>query len=414
MNEEMLDIEENELRLVSIEQAFSDVETLIRKERMLSEIDDLGVYAEQVSPLSKNALALVSHGTNLQIGIESVRTSLSSLYQKVLDALAKAWDYLILYTDTAYAQTTALLNRISNMTDNAKDRLSGKPTGATINVGNSLGTLTYEYKKLNGKDFLGKLKEFSTASEKVMIDHVVEVMVMSRHITPLIESMVSVDTSDADVLTDVKNDAKMVARFGNEVTENVVQMRGEDLGSSRPDLLSNNHHSSVKQVATLLGNKSIYAKYGNVDKASLRSEGVPFFNALQTVFSTTLTLENSDTSKELPKDTTLETLSPDDVIMVMEALEDIIEVVRKFKVRYDKDMKVMRKNYQKLRNKANVNARSGDNTEINLYLRRVAMAANGLTRWTYDPFIPLVSLSLRVVRATLTYAENSLTKYPVK
>lgn len=348
------------------------------------------------------------------ISVEGIRETVVALYQRFIDLLVKGWDYLVTYLDTVYVQVTQLLSRADELTDLAKERTQSHAKAAVVNVDTSIGSLTYNYKALEPKEFIGHISQLPNVLDTVLLDHVNRVINASKYISPLVESLMAIDVTDPESLDDVRHDARAIAKFGNEVHEGFVAYRGENVTGSRTELLNGNVVTQVKRVEALLGNKSIYVKYGSVDKAALRGEGIPFFNAITTVFGSGMVLSATDPEKTLPNDTTLKTLTPDEVIRVCEGLEDALKVIRRFKVRYDNDLKTQRKRYQRLRGKLSVMSREGDNAEANLYLRRIGSAAIGLSRWYYDPFIPLISHSLKVTRSSLLYCSRSLAQWPVK
>lgn len=410
---DMLDLLESEQKLISIENFLSAAESLSVKDNAISSLEDILSTGGNFNPtLIKTIYSAVSNGTDYTFSTESLKEGLIRLYQKILEVLVSAWDNLLLHLDSTYLQTTVLLNRVGSLKKMTEERVPGVPSKATIELNSNMAM--WENKTLDTNEYLSKVRELPSVIDNILVDHVVKVINISKHLTPLMSSVLKVDTASEKGLELVKQEAKSIAKLGNEIVESMLSLGGSDVTGERSNAPVNSSINKVKKVKSVLGNKSIYCRYGAVDKAAIRGEGQSFFNALQVVFSASLTLEDSKLDVPPVKNYLVPILSLNDVNELADSLEEILLGIRSFKLRSGKEISTLRTAYQRMRAAASSLSKSGDSSEINLYLRKLAMAATGMAKWTYHPFIPLTNLSLRVTRTALQYAESSVTKYPVK
>ena len=401
----MLTLEE---LVASLESHLNDAEVTLMHVEGAAELSSL--YQSGVA-LEDSSLERLSATLNVNVvSIESLGEAVKALYTRFLDALVKGWDFMVKYVDNVNIQLYQLTNAVEELSDLAEGRVATVAAKSQFSVDSNQSVLTHEFKPLDPKEYIQKLSEHSATLENVLLEFVAEVMNSSKFIAPLIESLALTDTSKESSLEKVKLDSRGIAKFGNEVVEHIVRFKGVDVSASRTDLQRGNGH--VIQMTSLLGNKGLFVRYDNVDKASLRGEGIPFFNAFNAVFSAGVILDNISTEKTLPSNLEFTTLTPDYVKVIGEELSKNLAVLRRFRNRHADTLKQQRKRYQQLRAKLNSVSAVGDNTEVNLYLRRVGQAAMGLSRWYYDPFVPLVAHTLKIIRGSIGYCDASLKQWP--
>lgn len=339
------------------------------------------------------------------VTLESFRERLADFWEKLMSLVVKIYDKFLLFIDNARTQAESAAARADILLERL-NRLKGREPKPKVDLGEQTRRVLLAGKALSARNFTLQLKKTVDQSQRLLIANTDFTLQLAKKTYPRIESTLSlIDKGDEQGLDLAADKLRFIAEQGHLVRRRFDSPQDYFLTNtvSRSEL-------SIVESEPLLGDRVLEGRLRSYDPSMIRSAiGLNLLKIVDAIYGSEVGLRN--TEQYIDKLPSLETLSPDQMRSVLQYSKEIAGTVARFKLRYDSQLRSIRNDFKLLRNKSRSLARQGENDQLKWYVRRSGNAAHGFTRWLHTPAIPYMTHALRVISASLTYVERSITAH---